>query len=202
MDAALESMGAPSPLHGRLRAQGGGAHRVQKGGGAHCQTRRSGARRRPRASGPGAAAAKDHLFKGSQDHPGLVTIAMEDILQFAASIGGGGHPRLRSVGAQGAGGPGAGGCTWQDQSQGPLQGCRVEQQQHGQGQGAVARATQWSSSSTGRVSGAAAVRAGSAEQQQHGQKPPATGEKQPHGCVGRGEGAARVRGRGRSTRSR
>ncbi|XBI93848.1 hypothetical protein VPH35_030608 [Triticum aestivum] len=54
----------------------------------------------------------------------------------------------------------------------------------------------------GRVSGAAAVRAGSAEQQQHGQKPPATGEKQPHGCVGRGEGAARVRGRGRSTRSR
>ncbi|XP_044318434.1 uncharacterized protein [Triticum aestivum] len=69
---ALESTGAPSPLHGRLRAQGGGAHRVQKGGGAHRRTRRSGARRRPRASRPGAAAAKDHLFKGSQDHPGLV----------------------------------------------------------------------------------------------------------------------------------
>ncbi|XP_044961541.1 kinesin-like protein KIN-10B isoform X3 [Hordeum vulgare subsp. vulgare] len=36
----------------------------------------------------GAAAAKDHLFKGSQEQPGLVTIAMEEILGFAASIGG------------------------------------------------------------------------------------------------------------------
>ncbi|XBI05693.1 hypothetical protein VPH35_133825 [Triticum aestivum] len=35
----------------------------------------------------GAAAAKDHLFKGSQEQPGLVTIAMEEILGFAASIG-------------------------------------------------------------------------------------------------------------------
>jgi len=47
---------------------------------------------------------------------------MEDILQIAASIGGAEHPRLRFAGAQGAGGPSAGGCTWQDQSQGPLQG--------------------------------------------------------------------------------
>ncbi|XP_037407578.1 uncharacterized protein LOC119269765 isoform X1 [Triticum dicoccoides] len=36
----------------------------------------------------GAAAAKDHLFKGSQEQPGLVTIAMEEILRFAASDGG------------------------------------------------------------------------------------------------------------------
>nr|XP_040252413.1 kinesin-like protein KIN-10B isoform X2 [Aegilops tauschii subsp. strangulata] len=36
----------------------------------------------------GAAAAKDNLFKGSQEQPGLVTIAMEEILRFAASIGG------------------------------------------------------------------------------------------------------------------
>ncbi|XBI33773.1 hypothetical protein VPH35_119687 [Triticum aestivum] len=36
----------------------------------------------------GAAAAKDHLFKGSHEQPGLVTIAMEEILDFAASIGG------------------------------------------------------------------------------------------------------------------
>ncbi|KAM3197024.1 hypothetical protein ACQJBY_072601 [Aegilops geniculata] len=36
----------------------------------------------------GAAAAKDHLFKGSQEQPGLVTIAMEEILGIAASIGG------------------------------------------------------------------------------------------------------------------
>ncbi|XP_037423978.1 kinesin-like protein KIN-10B isoform X2 [Triticum dicoccoides] len=36
----------------------------------------------------GAAAAKDHLFKGSQEQPGLVTIAMEEILGFAESIGG------------------------------------------------------------------------------------------------------------------
>uniref|UniRef100_A0A3B6PVF6 Kinesin motor domain-containing protein n=1 Tax=Triticum aestivum TaxID=4565 RepID=A0A3B6PVF6_WHEAT len=34
------------------------------------------------------SSAKDHLFKGSQDQPGLVTIAMEEILQFAASISG------------------------------------------------------------------------------------------------------------------
>ncbi|KAM3346346.1 hypothetical protein ACQJBY_020743 [Aegilops geniculata] len=34
------------------------------------------------------AAAKDHLFKGSQEQPGLVTIAMEEILRFAASVGG------------------------------------------------------------------------------------------------------------------
>ncbi|XP_037487281.1 kinesin-like protein KIN-10B [Triticum dicoccoides] len=33
----------------------------------------------------GAAAAKDHLFK---EQPGLVTIAMEEILWFAASVGG------------------------------------------------------------------------------------------------------------------
>uniref|UniRef100_A0A8R7P5H6 Uncharacterized protein n=1 Tax=Triticum urartu TaxID=4572 RepID=A0A8R7P5H6_TRIUA len=36
----------------------------------------------------GTAAAKDHLFKGSQEQPGLVTIAMEEILRFVASVGG------------------------------------------------------------------------------------------------------------------
>ncbi|XBJ23611.1 hypothetical protein VPH35_001711 [Triticum aestivum] len=35
-----------------------------------------------------AAAAKDHLFKGSQEQPGLVTITMEEILRFVASVGG------------------------------------------------------------------------------------------------------------------
>ncbi|XP_048563407.1 uncharacterized protein LOC125543942 [Triticum urartu] len=36
----------------------------------------------------GAAAAKDRLFKGLQEQPGLVTIAMEEILQFTASVSG------------------------------------------------------------------------------------------------------------------
>ncbi|KAM0884453.1 hypothetical protein ACQ4PT_030974 [Festuca glaucescens] len=36
----------------------------------------------------GAATAKDRLFTGSQDQPGLVTMAMEQILQFSKTIGG------------------------------------------------------------------------------------------------------------------
>ncbi|KAK1606175.1 hypothetical protein QYE76_029848 [Lolium multiflorum] len=36
----------------------------------------------------GAATAKDRLFAGSQDQPGLVAMAMEQILQFSGSIGG------------------------------------------------------------------------------------------------------------------
>ncbi|XBI92730.1 hypothetical protein VPH35_029725 [Triticum aestivum] len=78
-------------------------------------------------------------------------------------------------------------------------GSSVEQQQHGQGQ--------WSSSSTGRVSGAAAARAGSVEQQQYGQGQRSSsstgrnhrrqgrssrtgawaGEKEQHGCAGVGD---------------
>ncbi|KAM0845295.1 hypothetical protein ACQ4PT_056461 [Festuca glaucescens] len=36
----------------------------------------------------GAGSAKDHLFLGSQDQPGLVTMAMEEILDFSKTISG------------------------------------------------------------------------------------------------------------------